>query len=164
MCNDMNNANEKQTACGSKLHNSMKVETQQFIETCNTLEHFMGAQQKAVLAEVLEGEESAFFVKLLGELAGAVNNTPLTYSQEDLGDQAVVHLHYFVGCCDWFISERDSEEEQLQAFGLADLGMGYPELGYINLREILAAGAELDFYWTPTTIGAIRAMRSKRGL
>lgn len=162
MCERKSNTTaNNQTACGSELHNSMNCETQAFIETCNTLEHFMGAAQKAVLAEVLEGEESTFFVKLLAELAQAVNNTPLTYSQEELGDQAVVHLHYFVGSCDWFITERDSEVEQLQAFGLADLGMGYPEVGYINLKEILAAGAELDFYWEPKTLAEIRALRSK---
>lgn len=35
----------------------------------------------------------------------------------------------------WLISEIDPEETTL-AFGLCDLGMGCPELGYVNLAEL----------------------------
>ena len=46
---------------------------------------------------------------------------------------------------------------QVQAFGIADLGMG-PELGYISIPELLANGAELDLYYTkPKTIGELLA-------
>lgn len=38
---------------------------------------------------------------------------------------------------------------------LADLGQGFRELGYISLPEILEAGAELDFHFTPVTVGEI---------
>jgi hypothetical protein len=37
--------------------------------------------------------------------------------------------------CTWLITEIDPEEPEL-AFGLCDLGLGYPELGYISLEEI----------------------------
>ena len=36
----------------------------------------------------------------------------------------------------WLISELDPENEDM-AFGLCDLGMGFPELGYVYLPEIL---------------------------
>ncbi|MES2479446.1 MAG: DUF2958 domain-containing protein [Bacteroidota bacterium] len=35
----------------------------------------------------------------------------------------------------WLISEIDPDEPRL-AFGLCDLGMGFPELGYVDLNEI----------------------------
>jgi hypothetical protein len=35
----------------------------------------------------------------------------------------------------WLITELDPEEPDL-AFGLCDLGMGFPELGYVSLEEI----------------------------
>ncbi|OCX51918.1 hypothetical protein BEL04_18115 [Mucilaginibacter sp. PPCGB 2223] len=37
----------------------------------------------------------------------------------------------------WLISELDPEYPEI-AFGLCDLGMGWPELGYVNIDEILA--------------------------
>ena len=43
----------------------------------------------------------------------------------------------------------------MQALGLANLGYG-GELGYISIQELIDAGVELDVYWTPKTIGAIK--------
>ena len=58
------------------------------------------------------------------------------------GDDAVVYLHYFRGGMDWYITEKDMEEEQHQAFGLADLGYG-GELGYISIQELIDNGVSL---------------------
>jgi Protein of unknown function (DUF2958) len=71
-----------------------------------------------------------------------------------------VHLHYCIGAMDWFITERDISDEQLQAFGLCDLGMGYPEMGYVCIPEITAAGAELDLDWKPKTLAEIKKARA----
>ena len=57
--------------------------------------------------------------------------------------------------------EKDADTDhagQVQAFGIADLGMGYRELGYISIPELLENGAELDLYYTtPKTIGELLA-------
>jgi len=45
------------------------------------------------------------------------------------------------------------EREQLQAFGLAD--MGSPELGYISIVELLQKGVELDLHWTQKKLSEI---------
>lgn len=37
--------------------------------------------------------------------------------------------------CAWLLTEVDPEEPTL-AFGLCDLGQGFPELGYVDLEEI----------------------------
>lgn len=37
--------------------------------------------------------------------------------------------------CTWLLSELDPEDPN-RAFGLCDLGLGYPELGYVNLTEL----------------------------
>lgn len=74
-----------------------------------------------------------------------------TYEQEGKGDRAIIYLHYFIGNCNWYITEKDSAENQLQAFGLADLGYG-PEYGYISIKELLENGAELDLYYKPRTV------------
>jgi hypothetical protein len=60
----------------------------------------------------------------------------------------------------WPLTELDHIDEHL-AFGLCDLGLGDPELGYVSLHELAAArGAlglplERDLYFAPTrTIAA----------
>lgn len=52
----------------------------------------------------------------------------------------------------WLISEVDPEDQDL-LFGLCDLGLGFPELGYVRLSEIesirgkLGLKVERDRYW-----------------
>lgn len=59
------------------------------------------------------------------------------------------------GKATWLISERDDEEPD-QLFGLADLGFGCPELGWISLAELEALQGpwglkvERDRHFTPT--------------
>ena len=149
-----------QTACGSELNSSMECETQRMEEAGAILPYFIGAAQLAVLQEGFSGEEHAFFTEKVLELGELFETMPKTYEQDGLGDEAVAHLHYFMGGMDWFITEKDMNEEQLQAFGLCDLGMGFPEIGYVSLPEILANGAELDLCWTPKTLATIKKGRS----
>ena len=53
----------------------------------------------------------------------------------------------------WLISEFDPEDGLF--FGLCDLGMGCPELGYVSLAELetvrgpLGLPVERDLHWTP---------------
>ena len=37
--------------------------------------------------------------------------------------------------CTWLLSELDPEDPDI-AFGLCDLGLGFPELGYVSISEI----------------------------
>lgn len=85
------------------------------------------------------------------------NGVKAQYNQPRAGD-AIAYLHYFVGGCDWWITEKDMEEDQFQAYGVVNLGSG-PEFGYISLVELvdlygktnqgLPYMVELDFYWEP---------------
>ena len=160
MCEQKPTTTANQTACGSKLHNSMILETQAMQEAVSILPQFIGAMQLAAMQEGFAGEEHQFFTDKVLELGRVFDTMPKTYEQDGLGDQAVAHLHYFMGGMDWFITERDMEDEQLQAFGLCDLGMGFPEIGYVSIQEIIAVGAELDLHWTPRTLAAIKKERS----
>jgi hypothetical protein len=135
----------------------------QAVEAMKTLRHFIGRRQLAVVVDCCRGEEKQHFFDKLVELAGVVNTMPKTYEQSDKGGEAVAYLHYFMGGCDWWITEKDAgspddppDTGQAQAFGLVSLGYE-PELGYISLPEVFAAGAELDFHWRPKTLAAIKA-------
>ncbi len=73
------------------------------------------------------------------------------------GIEAIAYLHYFLSGFDWYITERDMERQQLQAFGLAC--MGEEEMGYINIVEFIRNGAELDLYFEPRSLRKILAER-----
>ena len=115
-------------------------------------------QYAAVVLDGLRGEERQFFADTIEKMAGIWANMPKTYETEGQGQEALARLHWFTGGCDWWRVEKDRDpvgEGQIQAFGIADLGQGWRELGYISLVEILSAGAELDFHFTPVTVGEI---------
>lgn len=114
--------------------------------------------QFATVRERMNGEEGQFFTDTVHRMLGIFELMPKTYETDGQGREAVAHLHYFVSGADWWIVEKDSDPDgdgQIQAFGVADLGIGSRERGYINLPEILDMGAELDFHYTPQTVGDI---------
>lgn len=115
------------------------------------LRHFAGHAQIAAIRQGLKGEESEHFEAKLAEYTGRVLTMPKVYEQDGLGENAIVHLHYFRGNQDWYITERDTTDQQFQAFGFANLGCG-AELGYINIAELIAHGVEMDLHWTPRTV------------
>jgi hypothetical protein len=45
--------------------------------------------------------------------------------------------------CTWLLTDIDPEEPDL-AFGLCDLGMGCPELGYVSLSELASVRGTLN--------------------
>lgn len=121
------------------------------------LRNFLSDAQLSALGDAVYGEEGQWFIDKIAEIADRIRNMPKTYEQDGKGDEAVVYLHYFLNNMDWYITEKDMETEQYQAFGLADLGMGYPELGYISIEEITSAGAELDLHFEPKTLAEVKA-------
>jgi E3 ubiquitin-protein ligase DOA10 len=131
--------------------NHMKAANNAFI-----LRTFVSNQQLTTIVDgYRRGEESEFFEEKLEEYATRVQSMHKTYEQDGKGDDAIVHLHYFKGGMDWYITERDVEEYQHQAFGKADLGHG-GELGYISIEELKTNNVELDLHWTPVRIGDIK--------
>lgn len=77
-------------------------------------------------------------------------------------------LFHPVGAATWLISELDPENPDL-AFGLCDLGLGFPELGWVSLTEltstrILGLTVERDRFWTPTmTLAEYAAIAQELG-
>ncbi len=121
------------------------------------LGQFIGTTQRMTVLECFKGEEQEWFLDKVIELHQLITAMPKTYEQDGKGDKAMVYLHYFAGGqANAYITERDMESEQHQAFGLADLFGDGGELGYISLVEWLANGAELDFHFTPCTLGELR--------
>ena len=129
------------------------------LEDLQMLRRWMPAAEYRAIQSNFMGEEGNFFKEKMAELAETIRTMPKTYEQDGMGNEAIAYLHYFSGSGDWWITERDQEEAQRQAFGLADLYGDGGELGYISIVELIQAGVEIDLYWTPTTLGAIREKR-----
>lgn len=77
------------------------------------------------------------------------NGSPDSFGKDHI---PVVKLFMPGTGCTWLLTELDPEYPSI-AFGLCDLGMGFPELGYVDLEEILSVrtkfglGVECDLHF-----------------
>ena len=123
----------------------------------DTLKLLTTPEQFEVITDAMLGEEGDHFIELIDRIHATWQAMPKTYETDAQGCAALARLHYFTGGCDWWIVEKDADSDhagQVQAFGIADLGMGR-ELGYISIPELLENGAELDLYFTPKRMGEL---------
>jgi hypothetical protein len=115
----------------------------------NILSHFIPRQQFRTLLSNTKGEEGPYFKSLLEGLSSTIRTMAKTYDQDGLGSDSIVHLHYFHGGSDWWITEKDKTGVgTIQAFGYVDLGYG-GEWGYISINELVDTEIELDLHWVP---------------
>ena len=123
----------------------------------DTLKLLTTPEQFEVITDAMLGEEGDHFIELIDRIHAMWQAMPKTYETNGQGCSALAQLHYFTSGCDWWIVEKDADPDhagQIQAFGIADLGMG-PEAGYISIPELLENGAELDLYFTPKRMGEL---------
>lgn len=92
---------------------------------------------------------------------------PRLYQQEEKRPaEVIIYAHFFVGGCDWFITEYDGDDT---LFGFAVLAPGCGEWGYVSfseLRNLKVNGlfdVEFDAHWTPTKAGEIEKIVEERG-
>ena len=64
-----------------------------------------------------------------------IENGIESQKNQDSNHWPVVKLFTADAGCTWLLSELDPEEPDI-AFGLCDLGLGFPELGYVSISEI----------------------------
>ncbi len=57
-------------------------------------------------------------------------------TEEEIDFKPVVKLFTPDANCTWLLTEIDPDAPDI-AFGLCDLGMGYPELGTVNISELI---------------------------
>ncbi len=73
---------------------------------------------------------------------GAAQRKAMDAEQDALDFHPVVKLFTPDAQATWLLTELDPEDEDL-AFGLCDLGLGEPELGYVRLSELAAVRGRL---------------------
>lgn len=125
------------------------------------LRNFMPLAQREALKVALRGEEGRAIAAIVIRTLEKIEEMPETHETDGQGDDAIVHLHYFRGSVDAWITEKDRGErpdddgmgEQYQAFGKVNLygtGIKDAELGYVSIAELIENDVELDLYWTQT--------------
>lgn len=129
-----------------------------YLHNIVVLDRFVSNNQWNALRELVDGEEGEFFADKVIEYGNRITSMPATYQTDGQGDDAICHLHYFSGACDWYIIEKDCEMPQHQAFGWCDLGMGCPELGYVSIEELKGLGVELDLHWEPKPLREVKQL------
>ena len=92
--------------------------------------------------------------------------TPLGY--DSLAEPPVVKLFTPDGAATWLLTALSLD--QTIAFGLCDLGVGFPELGFVSLRELQSVRGQLglpivlDRHFAPTkTFGEYAEEASRLG-
>jgi hypothetical protein len=113
---------------------------------------FFGKGQYEVVKSNLDSYD-----EVIDDLYTTITTMPKTYETDGIPKlQKIAYLHYFSSSSDFYILEKDIEEEQLQAFGFTILNgdMEYAELGYIDIEE-LKKYVELDFYFDPKPLSEI---------
>lgn len=135
----------------------------EFVDATTVLKPFLSKSQFQAIKVAAAGEEAQHFYDKMVEMAEVVTTMHKTYQQDGKGMSAIVHLHYFRGGSDWYITEKDREGRGTeQAFGYTILNNDRQnaELGYISIDEIVARGAELDLHWDQQTLAQIKARKS----
>lgn len=90
---------------------------------------------------------------------------PRLYATEDVATKdKLIHMHFFLGGCDWFAAEFDGED---LFFGFAILNGDHQnsEWGYFSLAELKAIKAggwlevDRDLYWQVKPAGQVPAIK-----
>ena len=75
-------------------------------------------------------------------LANGRQQAAHTPDADDIDFEPVVRLFNPCGAATWLLTELDPDDPDI-AFGLCDLGMGYPELGSVRLSELESLRGQL---------------------
>jgi hypothetical protein len=101
-------------------------------------------------------ESIGSFQDVIARLESQIDSLPKPRATEDVSkDDKTAYLHYFQGSSDWYILESIDEYDTAFSFVILNGDLQMAELGSSYIPEIVGSEVELDFHWTPTTIGDI---------
>ncbi len=94
-----------------------------------------------------------------------LSRLPAFYSTEHTPlKEKVVHLHFFLGGCDWYGCEYNPEERNFFGFVILNDDLEMSEWGYFNLDELFEIKVQYlevdrDLHFTPTKAIDIERIR-----
>ncbi len=91
-----------------------------------------------------------------------LSRMPRLYETENVPlEDKIIHQHYFIGSCDWYMAEYGPEERLFFGHAILNNDLQNAEWGYTSLDELAdinVRGIEIDrdLYWEPKRFGDIR--------
>ncbi len=99
-----------------------------------------------------------------------LSKIPALYATEKIDcPDKIIHLHFFTGSSDWYISEYDSKNQLFFGFAILCGDLQNSEWGYISFRELceIQVGGFLevdrDLHFTPKKAKEIEKIKEGSG-
>ena len=99
-----------------------------------------------------------------------LSKIPPFYATENIDcPDKIIHMHFFIGSSDWYVSEFDSENQMFFGFAILNADLQNAEWGYFSLQELceIKIGGFLeidrDLHFTPKKAKEIEKIREARG-
>ena len=95
-----------------------------------------------------------------------LNRIPALYATESVKmEDKIIHMHFFIGGCDWYIAEYDPAERLFWGFAILNGDLEMAEWGYISYDELLSIKAgfvEIDreVNWNPKVFSTIDQVKA----
>lgn len=90
---------------------------------------------------------------------------PAFYSSEEVPlKEKMIHLHFFIGGCDWYAAEYSPEEQCFFGFAILNGDLQNAEWGYFSLQELSELKIDFlevdrDLHFTPCRAVEIEKIR-----
>lgn len=94
-----------------------------------------------------------------------LSKIPAFYSTEEVPlKEKIIHMHFFIGGCDWYAAEYDPEEQIFFGFAILNNDYDMAEWGYFSLQELSELKVKFlevdrDLHFTPTQAKNIEKIR-----
>ena len=98
-----------------------------------------------------------------------LRKVPAFYSTESISlKEKVIHVHFFIGGCDWYVAEYSPEEQLFFGFAILHGDLDNAEWGYFSFKELseLKTGfmeIDRDLHFIPAKAKDIENIRKARG-
>lgn len=98
-----------------------------------------------------------------------LSGIPAFYSTENTPlKEKIIHMHFFIGGCDWYAVEYDPTEKRFFGFAILNSDFEMAEWGYFSLEELLElkvsfVEVDRDLHFKPTRAQDIDNIRRAQG-
>lgn len=98
-----------------------------------------------------------------------LSKIPALYSSEETPlKEKVIHMHFFIGGCDWYATEYNPEDGLFFGFAILNNDLEMAEWGYFSLQELSEVKVKFleidrDLYWKPVKACEVERIRLAQG-
>ena len=98
-----------------------------------------------------------------------LSSMPDFYTTESVPlKEKMIHMHFFIGGCDWYATEYSPEEKCFFGFAILNGDLEMAEWGYFSLEELSSLKVSFlevdkDCHWTPKKAIEIENIRKAQG-